>query len=144
MLFTFRLFIGWRGDSCSQTNVGKELLRNFSFWALGPWTIPTLHQNGVCVNASKLTVSQYLYRTDKATNTRTVGTCSLTFAKTEQLTTGIPSQTARLSDRRTGMCRSNRMVKSSKKKAKWQKIEHWTKSWAKRRRANRAMKNITW
>ena len=39
MLFTFRLFIGWRGDSCSQTNVGKELLRNFSFWALGPRTI---------------------------------------------------------------------------------------------------------
>ena len=38
MLFTFRLFIGWRGDSCSQTNVGKELLRNFSFWALGPRT----------------------------------------------------------------------------------------------------------
>ena len=38
MLFTFRLFIGWRGDSCSQTNVGKELLRNFLFWALGPRT----------------------------------------------------------------------------------------------------------
>ena len=39
MLSTFRLFIGWRDDSCSQTNVGKELLRNFSFWALGPRTI---------------------------------------------------------------------------------------------------------
>ena len=36
---TFRLLIGWTDDSCSQTNVGKELLRNFSFWALGPRTI---------------------------------------------------------------------------------------------------------
>ena len=38
MLFTFRLLIAWRDDSCCQTNVGKELLRNFLFGALGPRT----------------------------------------------------------------------------------------------------------
>ena len=37
-VFTFRLFIGSRGDLCSQTNVAKELLRKFSFLGLGPRT----------------------------------------------------------------------------------------------------------